>query len=65
MLAREWDRWFAERQADTGRSPLPAHVEQEFEAFLRCRLLQHGFLILSCEGCAEKVPASFVSFAVQ
>jgi hypothetical protein len=59
VLAREWDSWLAERQADTDRSPLPAYVEREFEAFLRCGLLQHDFLILSCEGCGEKLPVAF------
>jgi hypothetical protein len=59
VLAREWDIWFAERQADTDRSPLPDDVEREFKAFFRCGLLQHGFLLLSCEGCGEKLPAAF------
>jgi hypothetical protein len=49
VLAREWDSWFASRQADTDRSPLPAYVEREVEAFFPCGLLHHGFVILSCE----------------
>ncbi len=59
VLAREWDSWFAERQADTSRSSLPDYVQRDFEGFLRCGLLQHGFLILSCESCGEKLPVAF------
>jgi hypothetical protein len=58
-LAREWERWHAERQADTSRSPLPEYVAREMDAYLRCGILDHGFLILSCEGCGEKLPVAF------
>ena len=30
---------------------LPAHVEQEFEAYLRCARLEHGFLRVRCDSC--------------
>jgi len=59
VLAREWDTWFAERQADTSRSPLPPYVEREVEAFFRCGILAHGFLVISCEACGEKMPLAF------
>lgn len=49
-LAREWESWHAERQADASRSPLPEYVAREMDAYLRCGILDHGFLILSCEG---------------
>lgn len=58
-LAREWETWHAERQADTSRSPLPEYVAREMDAYLRCGILDHGFLILSCEGCEEKIPVAF------
>lgn len=58
-LAREWESWHAERQADTSRSPLPEYVAREMDAYLRCGILDHGFLILSCEGCGEKLPVAF------
>ena len=59
ILARDWDTWLAERRADADRSPLPAYVEQEVEAYFRCGLLQYGFLILSCDDCGERVPVAF------
>jgi hypothetical protein len=38
--------------------PLPKYVRQEFEDFLTCGRLEHGFLRLRCEAChAEKLVA--------
>ena len=30
---------------------LPAYVQQEFAAYLKCGLLEHGFLRVRCESC--------------
>ena len=30
---------------------LPDHVEAEFDAYLKCGLLEHGFVKMSCEDC--------------
>jgi len=46
------DRWTAEGP------PLPRYVEDEFEAYLNCGLLEHGFLRVKCDACqAEKLVA--------
>jgi len=48
---------FRDRRAAEGR-PLPRYVEEEFEAYLKCGLLEHGFLRVKCESCqAEKLVA--------
>ena len=36
--------------AQQGKS-LPEHVHQEFEAFLKCGRLEHGFLRVRCDNC--------------
>jgi len=41
---------FVEHLAGQGR-PLPDHVRQEFEAYLQCGRLEHGFLRVRCESC--------------
>jgi len=41
---------FIARLAAQDRS-LPEYVREEFEAFLRCGLLDHGFLRVACEQC--------------
>ncbi len=38
--------------------PLPAYVREAFEAYLRCGVLEHGFLRVVCEQCrAERLVA--------
>lgn len=38
--------------------PLPQYVREEFEAYLKCGRLEHGFLRVRCEEChAEKLVA--------
>ena len=38
--------------------PLPAYVREEFEAYLHCGVLEHGFLRVVCEQChAERLVA--------
>ena len=59
VLAREWETWNAERQADTGRTPLPAFVGREMDAYFRCGILDHGFTILSCDDCDQKLPVAY------
>ena len=58
-LAREWETWHGERQADTSRTPLPAFVAAEIDAYFRCGILDHGFTILSCDDCDEKLPVAY------
>ena len=44
-------------RCESGR-PLPEYVEQEFEAYLKCGRLEHGFLRVRCGEChAEKLVA--------
>ena len=48
---------FVEHLATRGRA-LPAHVQREFEAYLKCGRLEHGFLRVRCADCqAERLVA--------
>lgn len=58
-LAREWETWLEQRNADTSRSPLPAYVNREMDAFFRCGVLDHGFVLVSCDACGENLPVAF------
>ena len=51
--------WLAERKNDTSRTQFPDFVEKEFRGFLRCGLLQYGFVFLECEGCSAHVPVAY------
>jgi len=39
--------------------PLPMHVQEEFDAYLKCGRLEHGFLRVRCENCYDEKLASF------
>jgi ribosomal protein S27E len=41
---------FADRMAAQG-TPLPEYVQREFEEYLQCGRLEHGFLRMRCESC--------------
>ncbi len=41
---------FLKQLGHQGKS-LPHHVEKEFEEFLRCGRLEHGFLRVVCDDC--------------
>jgi hypothetical protein len=57
QLVSEHYAGFRDRRAAEGR-PLPRYVEDEFEAYLKCGLLEHGFLRVKCDACqAEKLVA--------
>ncbi len=56
MLKDHLPKFIAAREEE-GR-PLPAYVIKEFEAYLKCGILSHGFLRLKCQDCQnEKVVA--------
>ena len=56
LVEEHYPAFLAAREA-AGR-PLPAHVQAEFEAYLKCGRLEHGFLRVRCETChAEKLVA--------
>ena len=57
QLVEQHYRAFRGLRAEGGR-PLPDHVQQEFESYLKCGRLEEGFLRVRCEQChAEKVVA--------
>jgi ribosomal protein S27E len=56
LIAEYYPR-FRDRRAGEGRA-LPGYVEDEFAAYLKCGLLEHGFLRVKCDACqAEKLVA--------
>ena len=56
LVERHYPEFVAAREA-AGRS-LPKYVREEFEAYLKCGRLEHGFLRVRCEDChAEKLVA--------
>ncbi len=52
------ETFFAQVEQETGAG-LPRFVKDEFEAFLECGILAHGFLRLRCGGCAQDTLVAF------
>ena len=40
-------------------NPLPAHVQQEFDEYLKCSWLEHGFLRVQCTECHHEHLVAF------
>ena len=53
------DTFLACVDIDTGGAGLPKFVTDEFDAFLACGILAHGFLRLRCDGCMEEKLVAF------
>lgn len=49
---------FLERLEAEGIS-LPGFVKTEFEAYLKCGLLEHGFLRVKCNACRHELLVAF------
>ena len=57
IILNHLDSFVAARQME-GR-PLPDYVVEEFESYLKCGILAHGFLRLKCDGCDEEKVVAF------
>ena len=53
LVQEHVEAFFAQVETETG-SGLPSFVKDEFEAFLECGILAHGFLRLRCANCAHE-----------
>ena len=49
VVAEHYPRFLQEIERSGGQ--LPKFVRQEFEDYLKCGLLEHGFLRVKCDGC--------------
>mgnify|MGYP001767302558 CR=1 FL=1 len=52
-----WRQFLADVEAEGGE--LPAFVRDEFEAYLRCGILSHGFLRVRCKDCGHSRVVGF------
>jgi hypothetical protein len=51
--------FLARTAGEEGRPGLPGFVRREFEAYLRCGILAHGFLRVRCERCGDTTVVAF------
>ena len=57
ILQEHLATFVADRDAEG--SPLPKHVLDEFEAYMRCGILAHGFVRVFCPGCQFEAPVGY------
>jgi hypothetical protein len=57
IIAGHLSTFTAEREAE--QRPLPEYVIKEFEAYLKCGILAHGFIRLKCTACSEEAIVAF------
>jgi hypothetical protein len=58
IVREQLETFLAQVEAQSG-SGLPAFVKDEFEAYLECGILAHGFLRLRCADCAHEKLVAF------
>ena len=58
MVQEQLETFLAQVEAKTGTG-LPEFVKDEFEAFLECGILAHGFLRVRCAHCAHEKLVAF------
>src|SRR5258705_7107675 len=58
IVQEQLETFLAQAEAKTGAG-LPEFVKDEFEAFLECGILAHGFLRVRCAGCAHEKLVAF------
>ena len=58
LVQEHLDTFLAQVEARTGAA-LPGFVKDEFDAFLECGILAHGFLRLRCAACAHEKLVAF------
>jgi ribosomal protein S27E len=57
IVAKHYPRFLEAIEASGGH--LPGFVRQEFDDYLKCGLLEHGFLRVKCDGCRNERLVAF------
>lgn len=57
IISAHYPRFVQEIEGSGGH--LPKFVRQEFEDYLKCGLLEHGFLRVKCDGCRHEYLVAF------
>jgi len=59
VIADHLETFLASLDADPDAAGLPAYVQREFDAYLQCGILAHGFLRLGCDTCPQELLLPF------
>src|SRR5881296_247428 len=59
VIADHLETFLASLDADPDAKGLPAYVQREFDDYLQCGILAHGFLRLGCDTCQQELLLPF------
>ena len=59
VIAEHLETFLASYHDDPEVTGFPAYVQREFYDYLRCGILAHGFLHLSCDTCKKELLVPF------
>ena len=59
VIAEHLETFLASLADDPEATGLPAYVQREFDEYLRCGILAHGFLRLGCDTCHQELLVPF------
>jgi len=59
VIAEHLETFLASCHDDPEATGLPIYVQQEFDDYLRCGILAHGFLRLGCDTCHKELLVPF------
>ncbi len=59
VIAEHLETFRATLAADPSAKGLPDYVQEEFNAYLRCGILAHGFVRLGCDSCPHQMLLAF------
>ncbi len=59
VVAEHLETFLACVDADPTAKGPPAYVRDEFQAYLKCGILAHGFLRLGCDTCPHQMLLAF------
>jgi Transposase zinc-binding domain len=59
VIAEHLETFLASLADDPEATGLPAYVQREFDDYLRCGILAHGFLRLGCDTCKHELLVPF------
>ena len=59
LVREHYATFAAEVDSASGGTGLPRFIKDEFAAYLECGILAHGFLRLTCDGCATDTLVAF------
>ena len=49
VVSENWNTFLADAERDGEGYGLPKYIKNEFEGYLKCGILQYGFLRVQCE----------------